>query len=180
MIFIIAMVIAVVSAFIIIRFFIEDTYMNAIGATLTYLFGIPMVVLVTGIIMFGVTALTFIPASTHQVDSKDTSEYLQAIRMDNATGGTFFLGSGVIDEDNVFTYYAKNKNGSFHSGRIYADYADIIESDTERPRIVTHHWYFSRWIIPFGVQDGFDINRYSYTVYVPKGSIKPITDLSFK
>lgn len=99
----------------------------------------------------------------------DTVE-LHVINMGDGINGRFFLGSGRVDESNVYTYYARMDEG-FRSGRIEADDALVIEDSSETPRIEIYRESFSWWISPVGYLDE------NYVVYVPEGSIKPMIDM---
>ncbi|MCW2785220.1 MAG: hypothetical protein JWP74_1737 [Marmoricola sp.] len=179
MIFWILVAITTVTAVYLGVMFIEEMTESAIGRVVSGIFVFPIAFALVGFFAFGGMALTFLPAKKHPDFSRDTTEVLQALQMGESTNGRIFLGSGVINEQNTFTYYRKNPDGSYQSGRILADYAVIVESNTETPRIVTQHWYWSRWIMPNFVNDGLALGGKSWVIYVPVGSVRPLinTDL---
>jgi len=178
MLFVILAIAGVVITLIVACIGADDLSDTTPGFILSAFVGFIIIGFFSSLIVIGLTALAFIPAERHADTSKDSTEILQAIQMGDGVQGQFFLGSGYISEENVYTYYARNPDGSFQSGRISADSAVVIESATETPRIVTHHYYWSRWIMPHSVNDGLDFGGETYTVYVPKGSVKPLVDMS--
>ena len=115
-----------------------------------------------------VAGLVYVPlaywADNYAHINGSDSVNLKAIKMGSQTTGNFFLGSGVVDGENVYTYYYVNDNGNYQSGRLDADDAEVVESDTETPRIVTHHWKMPWWYGPMDMTE-------TYTIYVPENSI---------
>lgn len=134
----------------------------------------PMVFIMGGFMIAFIAALVYVPlafwADKYAEQNRTDTSQLQAIKMGEGIGGRFFLGSGVINEENVYTYYYKNENGNFQSGRIDADSAEIVEDNDETPRIETHHYKMPWWFGPMDMEE-------EYTIYVPEGSIKPLVDM---
>jgi hypothetical protein len=139
---------------------------------------IPLGALILAMVGFGTLAISFLPAHRSIDHSHDSSCELQAIQMGQGVSGRFYLGSGVINDENVFTYYCKTGENHYQSGRVQADYADVIESDTQTPRLIEHRYYWPWWVMPQWLTDGIDMGGTSWTIYVPKGSIKPMVDMS--
>jgi len=119
--------------------------------------------------------VTYIPAGFY-FDKYSEHDYssdwdLKALKMGDQTTGNFFLGSGVIEGENVYTFYYVNENGNYQSGRIDADRTEVVESDTETPHIVKHYWKMPWWWGPMDMEN-------TWTVYVPVGSVVSTYEMS--
>lgn len=91
---------------------------------------------------------------------------LVAMSDGSSTSGSFFLGSGTIKNDQVYSYYYKDGAG-FKRDYQYADRSTIYYTEGA-PRICALDSDHSIWtypIIPEYTTDG-------YNFYVPAGSIK--------
>lgn len=95
-----------------------------------------------------------------------TSKGLSALQDGSQTRGSFFLGSGFVDGQQVFSYYEK-RGGAFYLKTTLARDAKVVESDGT-PRVehscrqTTNIWisvFTKCW------------NNWDYTFYVPKGSV---------
>ena len=134
---------------------LKPTYgVYAFGATMASLLGFIF------IIFFGLFYTeVFVEEQTIRV------EKLHAINDSSGTSGSFFLGSGSIDEKPVYLYYYK-EGEAFRRGSIDADDAEIFYSDGT-PRIEYRGAIIPRWIDPIGG----DIPQGLSRIYVPEGSI---------
>lgn len=146
-----------------------------VTVTSSYDFSDYIIIPIGGVIATALVLLcTYLPgcwwADQYSEVEYTSTANLEAMQMGEQTRGTAFLGSGYVNETNSYTYFYENENGNLQSGRIDADEAEIVQSDTETPRIETHHWQMPWWWGPMDMVD-------TYTVYVPEGSIKPLINL---
>lgn len=95
------------------------------------------------------------------------SNQLSTLQDGSQTTGSFFLGSGYVDGEQVFSYYEK-RGGAFYLDSIDADHAKVVESN-ETPRV--EHTCKKSDNIWFSVFTGKCWNNWDYTFYVPKGSV---------
>jgi hypothetical protein len=105
------------------------------------------------------------------------TEYITALKDNSVTEGSFFLGSGTVDETPVYAY-ARKESGGIVIDSIPSDGVIIVEDSNERPRIENlakefkseklEEWFplFSFW--------GAD------KVYVPEGSITTDFDIDLE
>jgi hypothetical protein len=91
--------------------------------------------------------------------------------MGDNINGHFFLGSGYVSDENVYSFYVKSGNG-YYSDQIYAADAFIVET-TDEPRIEVYKDYTKSWVLPKWI----DTASVHYVVYVPPGSIKPLVNM---
>lgn len=91
---------------------------------------------------------------------------LSALQDGSTTEGSFFLGTGVIDEEQVYTYYMQEGKG-FKLDNSPADQVTVFQ-DTEKPYALKQKDCKSKaeWLV-FCVTD----NRVT-EIHVPKGTIK--------
>ena len=98
------------------------------------------------------------------------TQELAALGNDSTISGSFFLGSGIIDEEQVFQYIAETENGGFYLTSIPAWKVVIYEDATEdSARFVNYirvrdEWWFSP--LPVQLIDG-----YRDEFHVPPGSV---------
>lgn len=120
---------------------------------------------------------------THLVPDKPIP--LESLVDGSAVQGSFFLGSGVIDEVSVFTWYERTAENSFKQERANADESTVHflpSGSTQKPyyvQMVKRHErgpFLSFWGVHFNEEDWVD----SYDFYVPKGTIKPLYELDAK
>jgi hypothetical protein len=84
--------------------------------------------------------------------------------------GSFFLGSGYVNDRLVYTYYRKSDNGGMVRRSISASLAVIYETDSlQKPKIVVH-------IVPsdnggFWFPINFNSGSQKYDIYLPTGSV---------
>lgn len=89
--------------------------------------------------------------------------------------GSFFLGCGTLEQGAYYFYYYQTEGG-FKMGKINADNALIVESDTEVPRIQYFKNEFVNkdnefWGTPPGNGE-CNCQIKEVTIYVPKNSVK--------
>ncbi len=120
-------------------------------------------------VLNGVTYLVIPDGNTRYVDGGVTR--LAQIAPSSATQGSFFLGSGVVDEKPVYRFYAEQAGG-LALRSVNAD-AVVVHQGDGVPRIVRHEAVQAHpWWSLFS--EGGDY----YDVYVPTGSIAPDYDLN--
>lgn len=94
---------------------------------------------------------------------------LEALGNDSETSGVFFLGSGVIDDEQVFNYLAKADDGGVTLHSVDADYVVVYEDATEDAYLDrVHKEYYNPWVVPFMVTP---LERDSYQFHVPDGAV---------
>jgi hypothetical protein len=105
---------------------------------------------------------------TEHVKVKTTE--IVALKDNNELSGSFFLGSGCVDENTRY-YYMENTERGKRMRDISAENAYLNESNSETPRIETYQseWKNKAWnLIAFPSEGGY------YKIYIPENSI--ITD----
>lgn len=88
--------------------------------------------------------------------------------------GSFFLGSGVINDVSVFTWYEQNSENSYRQNRADADESTVHYGDGQPHYVlkVERHEegsFFGTWYLR--PDAGEELSR-AYDFYVPKGTIK--------
>lgn len=107
---------------------------------------------------------------------------LESLQDGSSVRGSFFLGSGVIDEVSVFTWYEQPQPGSYRQARADADSSTVHYTDGA-PRYIVHieqiegGSFWGTW--GFRGDSGDEVNR-TYDFYVPKGSVKSQYELDAK
>lgn len=99
---------------------------------------------------------------------------LETLADGSNTTGSFFLGSGYIDEKPAFTFYRKTSSGRYVLDSVFASDAEIVQ-DNSHPRMEdlcddysdTPAWF--SW--PMSADDYVDCDGDEITFYVPQGSI---------
>lgn len=90
-----------------------------------------------------------------------------ALNDNSAVSGRFFLGSGRVDEEMKYYFVEETEKGKY-TDSISAEYAYVIESDSEVPRIEKHcaEWENDAldWL-------GCPLEGSHYKIYVPVGSV---------
>lgn len=97
--------------------------------------------------------------------SESQSELL-TLQDSTGTGGSFFLGTGTVDEEASFFYYEKLERGA-HLTSIDADQAIIIEEDIDKPylEVLVGKSDNTLWLVDFLAE------KHAYEFHIPKGSI---------
>lgn len=93
-----------------------------------------------------------------------------SIHTSDSIHGSFFLGSGTINGQTYYSYYAKTSDAGFQHGKVNADYTVVYEDMTEQKgrievyeRRVDASWWLRNWVL---VEP-----HYTYRAHIPKGSI---------
>lgn len=126
----------------------------------------PFIGLLVGAV-FGLLVSLFIGAA--HLDTSTTRSNLANLQDGSSTSGGFFLGTGHIDEKQVFTYYKETDNGKFQLRNLENDTDVFVVQDTKGEAYVetTQTDVNPAWSL-WGV--GGYIEKTEF--HVPKGSIK--------
>ena len=97
-----------------------------------------------------------------------SSEKLSALGNDSEVGGSFFLGTGIIDEKPVIKYIKEDLNGGYVLDTIDSRAVKIFEiTDGSSPRVESVVSYkYMDWFAPFEIDTSSD----TY-FYVPEDSV---------
>lgn len=112
----------------------------------------------------------------------DRTVRLESLQDGSSVRGSFFLGSGVINEVSVFTWYEQPQLGSYRQARADADDSTVHYTD-QAPRYVVHiekyqdGSFWGTW--GWRLDAGNEVYR-TYDFYVPKGSVKSSYELDAK
>ena len=82
--------------------------------------------------------------------------------------GSFFLGSGYVEENMYYYYLTENNDGSKTMRKISAMGTPVDDTETENPRIVTEYTRNSSPVVRFFF---FTYNE-THKIYIPPKSIK--------
>lgn len=126
--------------------FFFATFMSALASLIVIMF----------IMLIGVTT---VGEDYKLIDDQN----LKAISVSSNINGSFFLGSGSVDEESVYYYYAA-QDGGFVLQNVPTDDALVIE-DSSNPRIESYTSVSKNSLWYFGQGDR------SYKIYIPAGSI---------
>lgn len=109
---------------------------------------------------------------------------IKSIALNNEIDGTFFLGIGNIDQEDVYKYYQVDDSVTFKLKHVPVKNTRVREVDTDSafvPHIVSyyytkgelHHWWFFRWMTNTDEVEYFDnLHKLKeHIIYVPKGTI---------
>jgi hypothetical protein len=123
---------------------------------------------------FGISA--FIGSRPQTKGIKDAEFPLVALReKDGVKGNFYFLGAGVINDQQYYFWYIKNSDGSISGGKTYRCPEVRIYEQDGVPKMVTYKYeYKNKWIKKYLWIIGIDLrnNEYYEDFYIPKGSIK--------
>lgn len=110
-----------------------------------------------------------LPAETY---IRHSSQKLASIRDNNSVNGSFYLGSGQIEGRMKFVFYYEI-DGEFRMKQL--DYMDVSirYSDTQPQVIKSEFCPTKAWINYFAI----DMDDDTYTIEIPKGSIRNNYDL---
>lgn len=99
-----------------------------------------------------------------------------SIKNDSNLSGSFFIGSGSINQTEYYVYFIRMEDGGFKRDMVQSNKAVIYEiiDENQTPKI---EWTIKtskvHWLVQFGY-DQFDIERRiegHYRIFVPKGTI---------
>ena len=109
---------------------------------------------------------------------------IKSIALNNEIDGTFFLGIGTIDQEDVYKYYQVDDSVTFKLENVPVNNTRVREVDADSafvPHIVSyyytkgelHHWWFFRWMTNTDEVEYFDnLHKLKeHIIYVPKGTI---------
>lgn len=130
----------------------DDVFGAVLGAVLAGFFTLLALLVISGVSS---------PSTT------ETSTELRNLNTGSETSGSFFLGSGYVDEERVLNYIERDSDGG---NRVYSVEADkaVIYEDTDSPRLVTVAAAHGEWL--WGAGNAPFIER-TYKFYVPEGSV---------
>jgi len=130
----------------------------------------------TGLFVMISTAILFVcgvvmsikVSTTEELSRVEKSYNIYSLRNEDGISGTFFLGSGSIENEIYYVVLAKNKHGYYQEiikGTVY-----FVESDEETPRVEKIDYY------KYGVNESMLFNfswvqRKHYVIYVPKNTL---------
>ncbi len=118
-----------------------------------------------------------LPASIFLKDDVVLEYNLKAMQDGSSTTGSFFLGSGTINDVPSFMYYVEYDDGSVSLESAYASDSVVVETD-ENPRVTYECEYYGDiptaliWPVNhFGTDGDYDCTG-TVTFYVPENSVK--------
>jgi len=122
-----------------------------------------------------ISAFVIFMTAYHLGQYKEIDIYYQNIismRNNSKTEGSFFLGSGSINQVEYYFYFYKTKDGGIKRDKVSTRYATIHETNDKSPRVewtmVTKAWPW--WLKIYKSMS--DIERLGdFRVYVPEGTI---------
>lgn len=103
-----------------------------------------------------------------KIDKKyETICYIQSIKNASNLNGSFFLGSGNIEEIEYYFYFYKTKEG-FVRGKKQVSNTVIVENDSLKPQVQQlYNYYESR----SGLFKPSESSVEAYKIVVPKGTV---------
>jgi hypothetical protein len=130
--------------------------------------GFGFIVVVIGGIVLGLLA-TF----TGTDESRSWETKLRALNTGSEVHGQFFLGSGRIDEDPVFSFLYEQADGGVKLSSVPADRSTVYEHETnnDRPFLTTTetHRAANQFWAPFTLSPR--VSGYQYDFHIPEGSV---------
>jgi hypothetical protein len=125
-------------------------------------------------IVLGVTILlmSVIPATVAVADAPTP---LVSLKERDGLQGSFFLGSGTIQDQQYYFWYARDTDGAIYGGKTVRDTdVRIYEMDGAAYMVTFHEEYKSLWVAQHWWLFMFDLRekRYAPQFYIPKGSIQ--------
>lgn len=103
------------------------------------------------------------------VTTSRTDTPLTALNTGSEVSGRFFLGSGRIDSDSVFSYIYETPEGGYRLDSVYVDQATVYADEETNPYMTTITWerkpdtFWAPFTL-YGVSD-------TYEFHIPQGSI---------
>jgi hypothetical protein len=148
-------------------------YPRTVRAFLTeWVIALWFTLVITTLSMFILTLiLAGVNMTTMRVEQSDEWDVrLKALSTQTDTDGRFFLGSGYIDEEPVFSYITQEGNGSYKLRWVDADKSAVFEDETG-PKIVVKEYKYvhDNFIAPFTILSG-NVS-YEYEFHIPRGSV---------
>lgn len=101
--------------------------------------------------------------------SKEAKETFEIVSLQdgNSINGSFFLGSGQINNSMAYTFYYKTETGGFKLKQIESEYVEIKYS-TENPIATKYYLVDASWWNNFAI----DFYESRWIIEIPEGTIK--------
>ena len=146
-----------------------DFFLGILGSVIGFLFANLISVLVCGLV---------IPMAADAVGAKQSIEKVEvtplyALKDNSNLSGTFFLGSGSVDETDYYYYVIREEGKGYYvqkkaiNNYIYLDYLNSEDCEYDEPCLVYYHNQWDNKILRFFAWSPENW----YTFYVPEGSI---------
>jgi hypothetical protein len=147
--------------------YVTDTYDDPIGTAI----GGGIAGLVGGFIISTLTGAIVYSTATWHVDPPIP---LETIQDGSNVRGSFFLGSGVIDDVSVFTWYEQTSENSYRQNKADASESTVHYADGKPYYVLSvkrreDGSWMGKWGLRLEAGDEID---WAYDFYVPKGTIK--------
>ena len=139
-----------------------------------------LVSLGVAILCFFIIAFFLSQEKTHEdeVIIKDLVSIRTNSRISGKGSGSLLCYTMSLEEKNVYAYFCKMNDGSFHRETVNADHTYIFEQkDCNRPRIEIHNtrttyvYPLLTALLVFATDDNSDHCSYRYNLYVPENTV---------
>lgn len=129
-----------------------------------------MIAMVTAAFSLMAGMLIGLAFPAHPVKSGETP--LVALRDKDGIQGSFFLGSGYIEDKQYYFFYAQQPDGAFTPGKVEANrWVRVYEQERSDAVLITYRWEAnSRWAQWLSVPVNAIGN--SYDIHVPRGTVR--------
>lgn len=129
-----------------------------------------VIAVLAGAFSLGAGALVGLAFPAHPVKNSETP--LVALRDKDGIQGSFFLGSGHIEDKQYYFFYAQQPDGSFTPGKVEANrWVRVYEQERSDAILITYRWEAnSRWAEWLSVPVHAIGN--SYDIHVPRGTVR--------
>jgi len=148
---------------------------NGIGQFVSVGMSVGIMVLSMVSVIWGIICVPAVLILRYKYDITEEVTYTQDIASLNQgdnLSGSFFLGSGSIDQTPYYFYFVKCKDGSYIRNQVVASKTYIHENENENPCL---KWTVTRNEVPkwlkTGISDVYDDEASSYHLYVPANTI---------
>lgn len=172
------MIIAIAVTFVVlalgIRACIRDSWGIGEGIFMSFLSLLLAGLVFLGFLLIAAASGDCIPESDQEIELVNTTNII-ALKDNAGVSGSFFLGSGYIDDD-LYYYYAAETERGYKVNKLRADNCYTQYSD-DAPRIEEYEatgfkrWYHYIYAIP---SDSY------YVVYIPEGSITNVFEIDLE
>ena len=136
----------------------KDNYTENSDFFFSAFFGFLFSIFFSLIISFSIPIKTQIEKTTYKIESLEDN---------NSINGRFFIGSGFINSNMVYTLYLKNEDG-FKLYQLNSDIVTIKYSNNEPTLELYDEIITNDWINNFSVRNS---TNFFYVIKVPKGTI---------
>lgn len=119
--------------------------------------------------LLGIGSLGHIGSTTQKTGTEVYN--LTALETGNQVSGRFFLGSGTVNDNQVFSYLYQDEDGGFRLDSAYASNSVVYEDDSEKPRLEVDNYETvpNPWLSPILPIGGESTGENKF--YVPEGSV---------